>query len=129
MPLQGNLTSRDIARMALTPINEPSPWEIFWDGDAAWWVYLIVSVSAVAIVASIIAAIAVHRKHANARLKVQVDGECYKLRWKQRFTPQIPKREGYAFRGWYLDSACSIPWDSRKPIKCDTILFTKWEKE
>ena len=116
-------------RPAITPLSEPSAWEIFWGGDAAWWVYLIVSVSAVAIVASIIAAIAVHRKHESARLKVQVDGECYKLRWKQRFTPQIPKREGYAFRGWYLDSACSIPWDSRKPIKCDTILFTKWEKE
>lgn len=41
----------------------------------------------------------------------------------------IPKSQGYIFRGWFLDSACTIPFDSRKPIKRDLILYPKWEKE
>ncbi len=45
--------------------------------------------------------------------------------------PILPmqSRPGYAFRGWFLDSACTMPFDSRKPIKRDLILYPKWEKE
>lgn len=45
--------------------------------------------------------------------------------------PILPmqSKPGYAFRGWFLDSACTIPFDSRKPIKRDLILYPKWEKE
>lgn len=41
----------------------------------------------------------------------------------------MPSKPGYAFRGWFLDSACTIPFDSRQPIKRDLILYPKWEKE
>ena len=40
-----------------------------------------------------------------------------------------PKRDGYEFRGWFLDSACTIPFDSRIPIKRELILYPRWEKE
>lgn len=40
-----------------------------------------------------------------------------------------PQREGYEFSGWYLDSAHTIPFDQRKKIKKDTVLYAKWSKE
>ena len=114
---------------AVTPLRKPSSWEIFWDGDAAWWVYLIVVSSIVAIIATAIALYMVHRHHMTAQYRVSVDDKEYTLKWHEEFTPPIPKRTGYAFRGWYIDSACTVPWDSRKYINRNTVLFTKWEKE
>lgn len=41
----------------------------------------------------------------------------------------IPEKNGYVFRGWFLDSACTIPYYSDSPMKKDLILYPKWEKE
>lgn len=38
-------------------------------------------------------------------------------------------REGYEFCGWYLDSAHTIPFDQRRKVKKDTVLYAKWAKE
>ena len=43
--------------------------------------------------------------------------------------PSIPKKEGYAFRGWYKDSACTEPWKSTDRVKHDLTLYPLWVKE
>ena len=40
-----------------------------------------------------------------------------------------PERDGFVFRGWFLDSACTVPYISTEPVKKELILYPKWEKE
>ena len=40
-----------------------------------------------------------------------------------------PKRDGYAFAGWFYDSACTVPYISKKRLKPNTVLYAKWAKE
>ena len=42
--------------------------------------------------------------------------------------PEDPRREGYEFSGWYLDSACDELWDEDADvIECDMTLYAGWE--
>lgn len=38
----------------------------------------------------------------------------------------IPVKEGYTFTGWYLDKACTIPWDYT--VNDNLILYAGWNK-
>lgn len=40
----------------------------------------------------------------------------------------IPKAEGYTFDGWYTDATYSTKFDFTKPIKSNTKVYAKWEK-
>ena len=43
--------------------------------------------------------------------------------------PEPPTREGYAFTGWYTDTACYEPWNAEEDtIQADTTLYAGWEK-
>ena len=43
--------------------------------------------------------------------------------------PDNPTREGYEFRGWYVDFACDVAWDIEEDIiSSDITLYAKWEK-
>ncbi len=43
--------------------------------------------------------------------------------------PEPPTREGYAFTGWYTDSACFEPWDTEnRTVETDMTLYAGWEK-
>ena len=43
--------------------------------------------------------------------------------------PEDPTREGYEFRGWYIDYACDDIWDEEKDIiESDITLYAGWEK-
>lgn len=43
--------------------------------------------------------------------------------------PEPPTREGYAFTGWYTDSACDEPWQMEKDTVQDNMtLYAGWEK-
>ena len=43
--------------------------------------------------------------------------------------PEPPTREGYAFTGWYTDTACYELWDTQsKTIETDMTLYAGWEK-
>ena len=39
-----------------------------------------------------------------------------------------PTRDGYNFKGWYLDSACTQPYSLSKPIISDITIYAKWEE-
>ena len=39
-----------------------------------------------------------------------------------------PKREGYAFAGWYLDKKLTKPWTEQKVPAKDLTIYAKWEK-
>lgn len=40
----------------------------------------------------------------------------------------IPEVEGYTFDGWYADDIYSTEFDFTKPIKSNTTVYAKWEK-
>jgi uncharacterized repeat protein (TIGR02543 family) len=42
--------------------------------------------------------------------------------------PADPVREGYAFKGWYADAACTTPFDFEAAITGDTTVYAKWAK-
>ena len=43
--------------------------------------------------------------------------------------PDPPTREGYAFTGWYKDSACYEPWNiAVDTIQSEMTLYAGWEK-
>ena len=43
--------------------------------------------------------------------------------------PEPPTREGYAFTGWYRDSACYELWDlDSDTIESDMTLYAGWQK-
>ena len=44
--------------------------------------------------------------------------------------PADPTAEGYAFKGWYKDAACTEEWDfASDTVTGDLILYAKWEKK
>lgn len=42
--------------------------------------------------------------------------------------PADPKKEGYVFRNWYTDPACTNVYNFSKPVTGDTILYAGWYK-
>ena len=40
-----------------------------------------------------------------------------------------PTRAGYTFGGWYLDEACSQPWDASGPVEGSLTLYAKWSAD
>lgn len=43
--------------------------------------------------------------------------------------PHAPKRDGYLFKGWYTDAACTNGWDfSENTALSDITLYAKWTK-
>jgi uncharacterized repeat protein (TIGR02543 family) len=43
--------------------------------------------------------------------------------------PADPKRDGYVFGGWYTDKELKNVFDFATPIKADTTLYAKWDRE
>ena len=44
--------------------------------------------------------------------------------------PSAPKRDGYAFQGWYKDETFEQAWDfTTDKVTGDTVLYAKWEAE
>lgn len=42
--------------------------------------------------------------------------------------PEPPTREGYSFTGWYIDYACTEPWNvEESTIQSDMTLYAGWE--
>ena len=42
---------------------------------------------------------------------------------------KLPSETGYEFGGWYLDKACTKPYDFATPVEMDTTLYAKWTTE
>lgn len=42
--------------------------------------------------------------------------------------PADPVKSGYKFTGWYLDSACTEPWDFSNIVRKNITLYASWEK-
>jgi len=53
--------------------------------------------------------------------------EEFKVTRGSTFSPERPTRSGYTFKGWYKDSALTIPWSSTDKVRSDMTLYAKWE--
>lgn len=42
--------------------------------------------------------------------------------------PADPKRQGYLFAGWYMDSGCTKKWNANKKVTEDMEIYAKWTK-
>ncbi len=56
-----------------------------------------------------------------------VDFDSVKVIKGDTFVAPFPKKEGYAFGGWFYDSACTDPYKNAV-IKKDMTLYPKWIK-
>ncbi|HAH94763.1 MAG TPA: hypothetical protein DCM01_13515 [Dielma fastidiosa] len=43
--------------------------------------------------------------------------------------PEEPVKEGYIFKGWFVDEDCTIPWKPEDDFEEDLKLYPGWEKE
>ena len=43
------------------------------------------------------------------------------------YSPPLISRSEYTFKGWYKDSAFTIPWISCDKVKSNITLYAKWE--
>ncbi|OUO86093.1 hypothetical protein B5F40_15395 [Gordonibacter sp. An230] len=41
--------------------------------------------------------------------------------------PEDPRREGFAFLGWFSDEACTAAYDFASPVTGDLVLYAGWE--
>jgi uncharacterized repeat protein (TIGR02543 family) len=46
--------------------------------------------------------------------------------WDKATSPDVPRRTGYTFEGWFTDSALTIPYDFETLITEDLTLYAKW---
>ncbi|MCC2508339.1 InlB B-repeat-containing protein [Methanimicrococcus blatticola] len=63
----------------------------------------------------------------------EYDEDHYYKKSVPRFTVmseiEAPEKEGYIFGGWYLDPACTEPYDFSQPVTEGFYLFPKWIPE
>lgn len=63
----------------------------------------------------------------------EFDDETYYKKSVPRFTVmseiEPPEKEGYTFGGWYLDRACTQPYDFSQPVNEGFYLYPKWIPE
>lgn len=43
--------------------------------------------------------------------------------------PVDPIKEGYIFKGWFIDETLTIPYDFNSKVLCNITLHAKWEKK
>lgn len=60
-----------------------------------------------------------------------VDGEVYYVNSVSdggtSSNPDSPNKEKAEFIDWYLDEACTVPYDASKPVKSDTIIYARFD--
>jgi len=58
----------------------------------------------------------------NKSEKETIDADSY-------YSPPRPSRSGYTFKGWFKDSACTVPWiNGEDKVISDITLYANWEK-
>lgn len=95
------------------------------------WIIMLAAVVIVALVILLIVTVSAKRqKTLGSKVKICLVGyeDLFVLYGNKPVLP-IPSKDGYSFCGWYFDSACTIPFDSRVPVKKELILYPKWVKE
>ena len=58
--------------------------------------------------------------------------EAQTIQWSNGWVtePAAPAENGFAFKGWYKDAACTKIWNfSTSVVNCDTTLYARWELE
>ena len=100
-------------------------WEKFWD-LYSW----MVGVAVIALLFGLLIWLMYRDKLKNTTVTVTyLDFEEFTCKYGDRLIPPVPKREGYAFYGWFKDTAFSEPWKSTDKVKKDLTLYPKWVKE
>ncbi len=50
-------------------------------------------------------------------------------KWQTVTEPEAPVKDGYIFKGWYIDSTCQTPFDFNTKLEQDITLYAKWEEK
>ena len=45
----------------------------------------------------------------------------------ESYAPPIPEKDGFTFKGWFIDTALTVPWKSTDRVECDLTLYPKWD--
>lgn len=94
-----------------------------------WWIIAL----AVVAVAAVIFAVLYFRSRSEKMIDLTVyasdEGKLLSVKKGSPYNPPIPRKEGYTFKGWYLDSACTVPWLSTYKVKKTMCLYADWQKD
>ena len=94
-----------------------------------WWTIVL----AVIAVAAVVFAVLYFRNRSEKMVDVTVyandEGKTLSVKKGSPYNPPMPKKEGYTFKGWYLDSACTVPWLSTYKVKKTMCLYADWQKD
>lgn len=101
---------------------EPSWFEQYW------WI-IVIAVVAVALI-TFLTVFFVKRSHRMVLVTMYSDDErkTVSVRNGSHYDPGIPRKEGCRFRGWYMDSAHTIPWLTTYKVKSGICLYADWER-
>ena len=115
-------------------MSSHNPERIFWENNRSW----IIAVSVIVLLLIVLYFLttidsrraARKKRHDSKLVNINVtDFGTIPVIYGNRYFPPIPQKSGYIFRGWFLDSACTIPWVSTTKVKKEMALYPKWEKE
>jgi uncharacterized repeat protein (TIGR02543 family) len=118
----------NMLKFSLVTSDDKPKYEPMWI-EQYWWVIVLAVVSVAAIVFAIL--FFMNKKAKMIQVTVYTLGrrhEVYSIHKNSTYNPEPPEREGYEFRGWFMDSACSVPWLSTYTVKKAMCLYPKWEK-
>ena len=60
-------------------------------------------------------------------IEVIIDGKKVNVKYGDTLAGMSdPVKKGYAFKGWYTNSECTMPYDLNKQITEKTIVYAKW---
>ncbi len=62
-----------------------------------------------------------------AIVKFMSEGKLYAMQIAAAEPPAAPVKDGYVFKGWYTDEACTAAYDFTQPVTESVTLYAKWE--
>lgn len=66
-------------------------------------------------------------KPTGAIVKFMSEGRLYAMQIAAVEPPAAPVKDGYVFKGWYRDEACTAAYDFSQPVTESITLYAKWE--
>ena len=106
--------------------KEPPSW---WDLNKEWMIPLIIIVAVLLALVALYWYTKIKENHKVPRTVTFYGYGIKTYRYGSYLFPDIPKKEGFVFMGWYKDTSFVERWKSTDRVKRDITLYPKWVKE